>query len=388
MNPIKNIVYYILDKHTSAPKIGFFINEEYIFDHYHNVMMELDNDRFDVILANKFKGDNYKKLIDRLISNSWNVVFLSDILYVIKYKILVSHLYLGGNTIDSGSVISRIVGAFFKIANKLIEKNGSIRFKEYPTQYFQNILGSYNIRFMYGADAGGQKFGEYNNLFDEFFCHGPRDSAIVREMFNKTVFEMGYPRYDCYFIKKDDAALKIRLIDEYLCDKNKKTILWICTVSEYFSTIETYAYAIQKLTTKYNIILRPHPLEIDPQYSRYNNPYQDMSELYLIADYVFCDYGGTIFSALYVDKNILLMNHKDVHMDHGVYGSTSMEVRKFLPSINETDADRIDKYLSDPEFWSKAKQKRKEARINYFGSSKGNSSKLVANELIGILNHA
>jgi CDP-glycerol glycerophosphotransferase (TagB/SpsB family) len=179
--------------------------------------------------------------------------------------------------------------------------------------------------------------------------------------------------------------------------------LWIPTVSEYFSTIETYAKSIQKITDRYNVILRPHPLEIDPQYSRYNqkvfdivnsgafiinrNPYQDMSELYLIADYVFCDYGGTIFSALYVDKNILLLNHKNVHMDLGVYSSTSMEVREFLPSINVVDADRIDEYLSDPKFWSEAKHKRNEARKYYFGNSKGNSSKQTADEFMSILNH-
>ena len=80
------------------------------------------------------------------------------------------------------------------------------------------------------------------------------------------------------------------------------------------------------------------------------------------------------------------MNHKNVHMEDGVFSSTSMEIREFLPSINETDTDRIVEYLSDPKFWIEAKQKRKEARIHYFGSSKGNSSKLAVDKFMSILN--
>jgi CDP-glycerol glycerophosphotransferase (TagB/SpsB family) len=315
---------------------------------------------------------------------------------------LVTHLYLGGNTKDSGTIFSRLLVVFFTIINKIIKVVGLSKFKDPPKQYFQNILGLYNIRFMYGADAGGVKFGEYNNLFDIIFCHRPRDSGIIKKKFDRPVFEMGYPRYDNYFKNINNQNLKNTILKKFSCSNNKVTVLWIPTVSEYFSTIETYAKSIQKITDRYNVILRPHPLEIDPQYSRYNqkvfdivnsgafiinrNPYQDMSELYLIADYVFCDYGGTIFSALYVEKNILLLNHKDVHMDHGVYGSTSMEVREFLPSINDVEADSIDEYLSDPKFWSKVKQKNNKARRHYFGSSKGNSSKLVGDEFMSIFN--
>ncbi|MBT5407160.1 MAG: hypothetical protein HOL23_06250 [Gammaproteobacteria bacterium] len=403
MKPIKSIVSYILlGNYTIVSKIAFYINEEYIFDHYHNVMMRLNSNNFDVVLADKFKDEKYKPIIDRLTSYSWNVVFLNDVLYVKKYKVLVTHLYLGGNTTHSGTVFSRLSVVSSEIIDKLIKAVGLSVFKEPTKQYFQNILGLYNIRFMYGADAGGVKFGEYNQLFDMFFCHGPRDANIIKDKFKKPVFEMGYPRYDNYFKNIDNENLKKTILKKYSCNNNKVTVLWICTVSEYFSTIETYAKSIQNITDKYNVILRPHPLEIDPQYSRYNqkvfdivnsgfcvinsDPCQDMSELYLIADYVFCDYGGTVFSALYVEKNILLMNHKNVHMDDGVFSSTSMEIREFLPSINETDTDRIVEYLSDPKFWIEAKQKRKEARIHYFGSSKGNSSKLAVDKFMSILN--
>ena len=254
---------------------------------------------------------------------------------------------------------------------------------------------------MYGADTGGIKFGEYNHVFDEFFCHGPRDSEIVKEKFNKPIYEMGYPRYDSYFDNLSDKAFKFGLLKKYLCNPKKKTILWIVTVSEYFSTIETYEDYMKQFVKKYNIIVRPHPLEIDPQYDRYNpkvhkiiyesdfivsdDAYQNMSELYLIADYVFCDYGGTIFSALYLDKRILLMNHVNVFKDLPVFGSTSMEVRNYLPSVNINETKSFFEDFSNENFWIDRENLRQEGRHYYFGNNKIDSAKKTANRILKIL---
>jgi CDP-glycerol glycerophosphotransferase (TagB/SpsB family) len=390
---IKKLTNYIFDNYIVVDKLAFYINEEYIFDHYHNVMMKLNNDSFDVILNDKFRDEQYTDLIKGLKSYSWNVKFLSEALYVNKYEVLITHLYLGGHILEKGNIMSRLFNVFVWSFDRLFFGLN----KKKGLQYMQKILGNYNIRFMYGADAGGVKFGDYNQLFDLFFCHGPRDSNIIKDKFKKPVFEMGYPRYDNYFNNLGNTVFLYKLLEKYSCNQNKKTILWICTVSEYFSTIETYAEAMGKLTEKFNVILRPHPLEIDPQYSRYNqrvdtivnsnvfivndNPYQDMTELYLISDYVFCDYGGSIFSALYNDMNILLLNHKNVYMDSGVYESTSMEARNYLPSVNEESAGDIDNILSSKLFWSSRLSKKKKARELYFGKKIGLSSVRVAEKL-------
>lgn len=398
--PLSQVIKYIMGKHTTINKIAFFVNEEYIFDHYRNVFFQLDKDDFEVVLENKFSSKKYASLISELRSHSWNIRFLNEVLYIFKYKVLVTHLYLGGDTVKKGTVFSRLISIFIPTLNKILIK---FNFNKICTnqQYFQNMIGVYNVRFMYGADSGGKKLSKYNNLFDIFFCHGPRDSALIKSSFDKSVFEMGYPRYDNYFKNRNNLYQKSYLTDKYLCDKNKKTILWICTVSEYFSTIETYLAAMKDLTREYNVVVRPHPLEIDPQYSRYNkqvhnivnsgifilnnDAYQDMSELYLIVDYVFCDYGGSIFSALYVDKKIILMNHKDVYMDVDVYSSTSIEIRDYLPSINIDDTKKISEYLIDDSFWSEREEKRREARSYYFGNSI-NTSNLTANKLVEIKN--
>lgn len=399
MNSIKKITNYVFDRYKVTDKVAFFINEEYIFDHYSCVMERLDSNIFDIILADKFKQKKYGNLINKLTLNSWNVMFLSDVLYLRKYKVLLTHLYLGGNTASSGTIFLRVKSIIFKLMKTI----GIKWSKELPMQYFQNILGVCNIRFMYGADAGGVKSGKYNYLFDEFFCHGPRDSEIIRKAFNCPVYEMGYPRYDSYFDNLNNKELKYSLLKKYSCNHKKPTILWICTVSEYFSTIERYEGLMYSFTEKYNVILRPHPMEIDPQYDRYkknvqdivnsgrfiisSDPYQEMSDLYLIADFVFCDYGGTIFSALYVNKKIILMDHDLVSMDRGVYESTSMEVREYLPTISEIKGCDIDRKILDSRFWDNGSENKKKARRKYFGSHEGDSASKTAVRIMDILSY-
>jgi len=273
----------------------------------------------------------------------------------------------------------------------------------FTQQYIQNILGNYNICFMYGADIGVDSFykydNNYNELFDMFFCHGPRDSEITRKIFNKPIFEMGYPRYDNFFTKNNDKNYLKLLKNKYLPSNNKKTILWITTVNDYFSTIETYFHEMKKLSNEFNIIIRPHPLEINPECIRFNvnvsnmvrskefilsdNAYQDMTELYLISDYVFCDYGCSVFSALYMDKKILLLNHRNAKKDEVVSNSTALEARRYLPGINESDVN-FSTFLNID--WSNFDKRREEARKFYFGNIEKDASKLTAKFLTSLSN--
>jgi len=400
MNAINKFFRFIFDRHVILSKIAFFINEEYILDHYTAVINNLDPKVVDIVLADKFNDVKYDKLISDLASQSWNIVFLSQVFHIKKYKVLVTNQFFGGDTESPGTFTQRILNIV-----QMAFTSAGIKFsKKLPKQYFQKSLGVYNIRFMYGADAGGVKFGAYNYVFDEFFCHGPKDSDIVTSLFNRPVYEMGYPRYDNYFDNVKDEQYKYHLLKKHFCDHEKPTILWIVTVSEYFSTIETYEHYMKQFTMKYNVIVRPHPLEIDPQYDRFNqkvhdivysggfivsdNAYQNMSDLYLIADYVFCDYGGTIFSALYLDKKILLMNHEKVSLDIPVYGSTSMEVREFLPSLNIDETKYFGEKFHNPAFWESNESAREKARLHYFGSNRENASEDTASRMMEILNHA
>lgn len=387
----KYINYIFFQKYKIINKIGIYINEEYVIDYYYNVIKKLNYNNYELILADKFQKSFYRNFIKKLEFESINYVFLKDVFLIQKYKILITHLYLGGEIVGANNIFIRFKIIIFKLLKKFFFSKINIP----KDQYFQKKLGIYNIRFMYGADSGGQKFGEYNKLFNEFFCHGPRDSKIIKKDFSNSILKMGYPRYDNYFL---NIKSRKNIQNEYKCNPKKPTILWVCTVSRYFSTIETYEKFMLKLTKNYNVILRPHPLEIDPQYSRFkktvlkivnsknfiinNDPYQDMTELYFIADYVFSDYGGTIFSALYLNKKILLMNHENVHKDEGIFTSTSIEIRNYLPSININDSENIEKFINDQLNTPEYEKKSQAAREIYFGEIKiGSSVNLVVERL-------
>ena len=391
---------YFPTKPEIINKLAFFINEEYLFDHYTNLLSELEINSCEIILADKFRQYKHKDLVDKIKSYGWNVVFLKDVLYKNKYKILLTHMYHGGNTILAETLVIKFKLTFIR----LLKKIGMNFFKLNDEQFFQKKLGIYNIKFMYGVDVNQLEYDKYDYVFDEFFCHGPRVSKIIKKKFNAKIFEMGYTRYDDYFHNADNGKIKNNLLKKYSCSSKKPTILWICTTSRSFSTILTYEKYIEKLTDKYNVILRPHPMEIDPKRKRFRqkvldivnskkfliskNPSQKMTELYLIADYVFCDYGGSIFSALYCNKNILLMNHQNMAMDRRIYQSTAIEIRDYLPSINEKDCNdhfikKIDNILSSPQNLIQLRKARKV----YFGAKKNeNCSPKVAYRLKQLLN--
>jgi hypothetical protein len=394
----KKLIRYITGQYDSVQKIAFYVNEEYMFDHYENILACLDVDSFDLVLSDKFQSESYIGLINRLKSNSWNIHYLGDVIYKYKYRVFISHLYLGGNTTSAGTIFSRLINICYKGLGKLFPKmkgKGS-------QQYVQSSLGAYNIRMMYGADSGVNSFYEYGNnyceLFDVFFCHGPRDAEITKSVFSKPIFIMGYPRYDNYFELRDNSLNKDLLQEKYGLDRGKKTILWITTWAPHFSTIETYFKRMAMLVEHYNVIVRPHPLEIDPQYSRFNksvfnlvtngtfilsdNRYQDMTELYLVSDHVFCDYGASIFCALYMDKRIVLLNHKDVEKDLVASTSTSMEARDHLPSVNQDEDDLLDYLVMD---WVLFDHNRQGARKYYFGDINVDASKRAAKYLTNCL---
>ena len=399
MNSFKKLANYFYDKTKIINKIAFYINEEFMFQHYENIINKLEINNFEIILANKFKQNQYKKFVNKLKLNNYNIVFLDDVLYFKKYKILLTHVNLGGDTIVAETLLTKY--KLFII--KLLNKAGINYFKLKNQQFFPKKIAIYNIKFMYGMSINF-KYADYDNVFDEFFCHGPKDSEFYNKNFNAKIFIMGYPRYDNYLKDRNDNEIKKNLLKKNLCSSKKPTILWICTVSELFSSIVTYAKYMELLNDKYNIILRPHPIEINPIQRRFNqkafdivnskkfilniDPSQNMEELYLISDYVFCDYGGSIFGALYCCKDILLMNHKNSIYDTDIRGSTSLEIRNYLPSINESDCNKnfpktVDNILSS----SKIVNQTKNAMKIYFGDQiNQNSSKLTSDRLKKYLN--
>ena len=387
---------YLFDVHKEVKKIGFWLNEEYTFDHYKNVLIMIDKDKIELILDDKFKSDSHSQFVEMIQANGWNFVNFSDVLDIKKYTVLVTHLAFGEGCIELPSLFARFGHIATSMTNILLRVFGRTPSLISRKQYFQRRLGFANYRFMYGADLTDRLWPS-NGLYDLFFCHGPNDAGEMLSLHGKPSLIMGYPRYDRFFEDSNNVERLTSIKNRLDCSPNRSTILWITTVSTEFSTIETYAPAIAKLTGKYNVILRPHPLEIAPDSKRFkknvreiansgtflsNTKYfDDLCELYLVADMVLVDYGGTIFSSVYLGKKILLLNHPKAKDDIGIMESNSLDARKFLPSIDPEDAQNIDRYISDPNFWNSWHDRQKACRLKYFGNNKGRSAQVVATYL-------
>ena len=107
MNSFKKLANYFYDKTKIINKIAFYINEEFMFQHYENIINKLEINNFEIILANKFKQNQYKKFVNKLKLNNYNIVFLDDVLYFKKYKILLTHVNLGGDTIVAETLLTK-----------------------------------------------------------------------------------------------------------------------------------------------------------------------------------------------------------------------------------------------------------------------------------------
>ena len=253
---------------------------------------------------------------------------------------------------------------------------------------------------MYGLDYGKWSLGAWNNLYDFFFCHGQKDFDLFKSRFKGKATIMGYPRYDEYFNLGYDKK-KQKLYTQIDLDDKKKSILILTTVSAYFSTIQLYWSEIIDLTKQYNVIIRPHPLEINPNSDRYrqktleliaderlrisSSPHEELHKLHTIADFVICDYGGSIFSSLYLKKDVILLNNDGAVKDNNIIDSTSLEIRNFLPSFDKSTISGLQSFLNSESILNKYRDLQIKAREYYFGPLIDNCTQLTSNKLIRIL---
>lgn len=149
-----------------------------------------------------------------------------------------------------------------------------------------------------------------------------------------------------------------------------------------------------KLSDDFNIILKPHDNCFSDSKTSGIIRYLETSKkificrsigddtiLYKLADYIVADYGGTLFSCIYADKNTLLL-----HKEKGNYGLFPMEVllSKYIITVSDINPDLIKKILLDEQIWSKQKLIRQALRNKFFAPYYGFSGELTANLLKNI----
>lgn len=248
------------------------------------------------------------------------------------------------------------------------------------------LLGVYNFRFLYGLGVDRWNRADWNQLYDAFLCLGPLQAQQLRS-FRGAVLEMGYPRYDALFRESFDRPAQLKALG---CDPARPVLVWLPTLRDYYGSLELFAEAVSALSRDYNLLLKPHPASWiweqdslsklnDSGYTRILRESIDNLLLYRLADFVICDYGGTAFSALYTDCNLLLLDHPD-YQPHAA-DDQDLWLRRFIVHLKLSEAEQLSAYLADRAYWSWQKQLRQKLRHKLFTPNYGHSAETAAWQL-------
>lgn len=349
-------------------KMAFLVYHADVLHHYEPVLRQFRPEEVDLVLHAKHGCE--EQLFERVAQLPYHWVLSKDLLASLtSYRYLVSTNYL-----DDHELILSL-------------ENGQ---QSIHRHMLISLLGHYNIRFMYCLGIDGWNLEAWNHIYDAFLCFGEFQARQLSRFPGKK-FLMGYPRYDAFFNQSFDRAPWLRRLG---CDPDKPIVVWLSTLKMGSGVLDLFALAVSQLSCNYNVLVKPHPLSwpMEPNYLSALNGLnfcavlQDIDNLILfqLADFVITDYGGTAYSALYTDCNLLLLDHPEFTgqaTEDPLASETDAWLRRHIIHIEPKEADRLPDLLADQAYWQAQKQKRAELRSFFFASYYGNSAQIAADLL-------
>ncbi len=326
-------------------KIGILINWSRELDMYYELVKQIPKNKIELIINDvnsleKGRDTQFKIIKNIFKKNKINYKLFSKVYKKQIYKVLISTGEVSSQKVSFYSLarflFAHSFGLFFEITR--ISKFFMILFKRPYTAgglkctlgmnwYPEKRLGNIVIKYPDGMDIKLKKYpyDEYKKIFDIYFVHGRFEQKLIEKKFSSKITHiMGYPRF--LNLSKDND-IKKKLYMDFNLDKRKKLIYWTPTnvdmKGENFLNILLWMDKIAKLQKDYNIIIRPHPKtltlapEIEIKLKKLNffidkDHNRKIGEIIKISDLVLSDYGGTIFSAIFLSKPIILLN-----LNHG-----------------------------------------------------------------------
>lgn len=340
-----------MTSHPQFRKLAFFVHTAEMFNHYQAVWRLLGADKFDIVLH----GNDKDRAESRLLAGQ-----------------------LGYCCHDFTAVIE----AGYQY-DAMVSNHNMIR---YEKKLLNQLLARRQVRFMYALGKARHNFSDWNQNYDLILCYGPWQADQLRACSDAVIFQMGYPRYDDYF--RFPERQKERPADLQL-DPGKETVLWLPTWRELCS-ISRFADSVAALCDRYNVIVKTHPLSVnsDPQMLAILDQYRytavithvyDNLSLLRCADYVVCDYGGTAFGAIYLDKKLILLNMPDADQD-SLTGDASPDVllRQEIVNLDMENRWQLPELLADASIWEAQEKTRAQLRRRHFAPTFGFSAELAA----------
>ncbi len=387
-------------------KIGILINSEREFDYYNNLLKKFPKKYFQIIL-NDFKNQvNYKRFKNFIWKEKKFFLLASNCLRQ-KEKVSII-LSTGLGPLKKYSILSiihfiyaRLFGVVFvffgldRLFNFFFKRSftgGAGKSKLFQVEQIEKKLSEISICYPRGLDINIDSYPQkrWIKTFDYFFCHCKIDYQILKNKIAKKKLKIiGYPRYQLNHSSSKKQNIKKKINKEFLINKDKKILFWIPTIinKEGFEEISNITLWIEQVVkfakkNKYIIILRPHP-KIDKKnfkiLLKFKQKYKikidcekgrNLNEIYLSADLVITDYGGSVFSALYHMKKIILLNlPKDHFYVKEKINNLSQVKRKSFVNVNLSNGlDNIEKLVKKKDF--------KKLKENIFGKKLNNINEI------------
>jgi hypothetical protein len=343
-----------LDDMTNAlDRIGFLIHNPEMFNHYHEVWQHLPAGSVEIAVTGKEQKD-----IDAIVA----ICIKRQLPWRDARELLARNERY--TTLVSSFPIHYLRGA--------------------DSPYLIKSLGHYNLRFMYANGKAGWNFQKWNQAYDAILCFGPYQAEQLDFCRETLKIQMGYPRFDRFFNQPLDRAKRLK---ELKLDPERKTVVWLPTWSN-LSSIDLFTPAIAKLQDRYNVIVKPHPLTITDEPARMRQlerfdcvfrEHIDNVELFQLADFLLCDYGGSAFGGIYTNCNVLLLDLPNAAADP-LTGDDSSDIwlRKVMPHVSAQQTSRLAAILEDEALWSAQQSVRANLSQYYFAPFYGYAGQVAA----------
>jgi hypothetical protein len=410
-------------------KIGFFVGDKRHFDYFKNVFDALHEISipFDMVIndtrneVNAIISDDYNhSMVGIAQSMGYPYQLLSDVIqsrkkyayvvttYSFKYTIRTDlpriperlfHFFVNG--MIRVSAVLKLRTVVDHLTKSLISYD--LKFRTSPEQ----AIGEKVILFPKGLDLNLNKFPDPSIIdqVDEYFCHGNIDRDLIHQKTEKIATVIGYPRYDTLNTQRSELISNLQ--QEYKLATDKKLISWIPTYvmrdGNPDFNFDNWLPYVQPLLDEYEIIIRPHPKRIEKGAEELVNRFQsmgfhvdllaerDMNQLYAASDFILCDYGGVVFSSIYTDSNLIMLNHANHNEEKEKQRHLLVyQVREKLQNIYIGDVekapDSLRTALIDATVWNNQKEIRKSLRKECFGGvESGEGSHIAARKLKELL---
>lgn len=340
---------------ATLERYGFLVHDPELFNHFRAIWRHLPSGSYQVVNAGKGEGVTRISSLARM-----EGVGCLDVVQVeltqSRYEVLLSN-----HPMDSSG------------ESPLISR-----------------LAHLNVRLMGSIGKAGWNLRDWNRLYDLILCFGPHQREALAAITDATIVEVGYPRFDSFF----ELEPRRRVILEGLNgDPAKRSVVWLPTWKN-LSSVGWHDAAVAALNECYNVFVKLHPLmsQQEPdkvaalRSSGFTQVIADSSDdipLYVVADWILCDYGSPAFGAIYADRNLLLLDVPDAEADE-MLGESSPDIliRQVIPHISPGNADTLRNVLDDAPLWDGQRHVRRELRGAFFAPHFGYSAAVAAQALM------